>query len=64
MENIVVETFESVIMTELYPKSEIDIIVHILESDGYYFFISIDYFYLLLIFISIFFLFTLFYLVQ
>ena len=35
MEKIIVETFESVIMMEIYPKSEIQIVVHIIESDGF-----------------------------
>lgn len=34
METILRETLEEVIMLELYPKSEINVIVHILESDG------------------------------
>jgi hypothetical protein len=28
------QTFESVVMTHLYPRSEIDIQIHVLQSDG------------------------------
>jgi ribonuclease PH len=35
MEAIVVDTFSSVIMLDLYAKSEVHIVVHVLESDGY-----------------------------
>lgn len=34
METILRQTLEEVIMLELYPKSEINLVVHILESDG------------------------------
>ena len=34
MESNIVNAFESVIMLELYPKSQIDIAVHIIEADG------------------------------
>ena len=35
MEVIVRQTFESVVMLESYPRSEINVVVHVLESDGY-----------------------------
>jgi exosome complex component RRP41 len=28
------QTFESVILTQLFPRSEVDILVHVLQSDG------------------------------
>jgi exosome complex component RRP41 len=34
METIIRQTFESVIMLDLYARSEISIVIHILESDG------------------------------
>ena len=34
LENIIIETFKTVVMLELYPKSEISIAVHVFESDG------------------------------
>lgn len=33
-EQVVKQSFESVVMLDLYPRSEISIVVHILESDG------------------------------
>jgi len=33
-EKIIHDVIESIVMTELYPKSEISITVHVLESDG------------------------------
>ena len=35
MENNIVNTFEAVLMLEQYPRSQIDVIVHVIESDGY-----------------------------
>ena len=29
------QTFESVVMLESYPRSEINVVIHVLESDGY-----------------------------
>jgi exosome complex component RRP41 len=34
MEGIVKETFESVVLLDLYPRSEIDVVIHVLEADG------------------------------
>ena len=34
METILKQTLEEVVMLELYPRSEINIVIHILESDG------------------------------
>lgn len=34
MENNIVNTFEAVLMLEQYPRSQIDVIVHVIESDG------------------------------
>ena len=34
METIIKQTFQSVIALDLYPRSEISIVVHILEADG------------------------------
>jgi exosome complex component RRP41 len=34
METIIKQTFQSVISLDLYPRSEISIVVHILEADG------------------------------
>lgn len=33
-EKIIHDVVESIVMTELYPKSEITIIVHVFETDG------------------------------
>ena len=35
MEATIISTLEGVVMLDLYPRSEIQIIVHVLESDGY-----------------------------
>jgi exosome complex component RRP41 len=34
MEAIIRQTFESVVMLDLYPRSEINLVIHVLESDG------------------------------
>ena len=34
METIIKQTFESVIMLESYQRSEINVVIHVLESDG------------------------------
>ncbi len=33
-EKILTDVLESIIMCELYPRSEISIVVHVLETDG------------------------------
>jgi ribonuclease PH len=34
MENILKQTFESAVLLDIYVKSQIDIVVYVLESDG------------------------------
>jgi exosome complex component RRP41 len=34
METIIRQTFDSVVMLELYARSEISVVIHVLESDG------------------------------
>lgn len=34
IESIIRQTFESVVMLDLYPRSEINVVVHVLEADG------------------------------
>ena len=35
MEAVVRQTFESVVMLDSYARSEINVVIHVLESDGY-----------------------------
>ena len=34
LETVVHDTFSSVVCLELYPRSEINIVIHVLETDG------------------------------
>ena len=45
MEAIVRQTFESVVMLDSYPRSEINVVIHVLESDGYDLFMYFSYHY-------------------
>ena len=34
-ETILKQSLESVLLLDLYPRSQIDVIIHVVESDGY-----------------------------